>query len=188
MAHRVSVAVFLLLAGCGSTIGSFDELPKGADVGDAAWPRLVDTPESPEARLTAGTGEVAAVRLGEQRALLDARRVRADAIPPVSDALQGRGELIASRAADSGSDVDEAALLARADTLRARSQASAVAVDDAGLRARALASRQRGLEPVRPAAAPRTPVPLRPLAQPVVSNSFEERARRAQQRAARATQ
>lgn len=190
-----SFVLVLCLAGCGSTIGTLDELPDGPDVSAAEWPRLVDTPEPPEARLIAGTGERAAQRLGVAREQAGIRLASAGAVPPVSDALLSRGA--ASRARSDGAvapAVDEAALLARAERLRQRTATELPAIDEAGLMARAAAMSGRGVASasaavetaaLAPVAAPR---PLRPLDAPVVSSGFEARARQAQERARRALQ
>ena len=195
MAGKVFLGLVLCLAGCGSTIGALDSLPSGPDVSEAAWPRLVDTPEPPEERLTAGTGDRAVQRLGQQRAAADQRLVQAASVQPVSDELLSRGATSQSRSAVAAAPaVDEVGLLARADALRARTQIEVASVNEADLLNRASEIRARTSVPV-PASTvtlsgdlsgPRAPVPLRPLDAPVVSSSFEERARLAQQRAKQA--
>jgi len=232
---RFSVFGLLIgLAGCGSTIGAFDGLPEGADVKNAPWPRLVDTPEPPEGRLTAGNGVRAFESLTSQRGQSEARLARADTVPPVSDSLLTRGGNIQSRTENTAPPINEADLLTRAERLQARSELGASAVDeedllaraarlqarsgvaestviDTDLQARAELQQRRTLQqlPVDEAgllartdhtrrnagpapltnvqaapAVPRPPVPLRPLDTPVVSSSFEERARLARERAA----
>lgn len=222
------------LAGCGSTIGAFDGLPPASDVGDAPWPRLVDTPEAPEDRLIAGNGAVVEERLSVRRGSSEARQARADSVAPVSDSLLARGVASQSRPANVVPPVDEAALLERAARLQERTQRAPVDIDDSDLLARAARAEERTrvapsevnevdllgrAEVLRQRAAdvnavnetellaragrsqqnangaavpvvsqspvaPRAPVPLRPLDTPVVSSSFEERARLARERAA----
>jgi len=209
---RLSVLGLLVcLAGCGSSIGALDGLPSGSDVSDVPWPRLVDTPEPPEERLTAGNGTLAEARLSERRGESAVRLARAGSVDPVSDSLLARGVANRTRPIGAVSSVDEAALLARAERLQERSQIAPSDVDEADLLARAALIRQRASRlgsvdeaslAVGPAsieqgsynsrapllsggpAAPRAPVPLRPLDAPVVSSSFEERARLARERAA----
>jgi len=232
---RLSVLGLLFgLAGCGGTFGAFDGLPASSDVSNVPWPRLVDTPEPPEERLTAGTGEQATERLNALRGQSEGRLARANQILPVTDSLLVRADANRSRPESTVPPVDEAGLLARAEQLQARTAVAPHAVDDADLLARAaqvqarsqVASsdvnetdllaraallRQRTAElgtvneaellaraignrpatrtlatPVAQSSptAPRPPVPLRPLDTPVVSSSFEERARLARERAA----
>ena len=218
------------LVGCGSSFGAFDDVPTGNDVSAEPWPRLVDTPEPPEARLTAGTGEQATQRLSGLRSETEQRLARADAVQPVPDSLLARGEASRSRPVNAIPSIDEAGLLARAAQLeartavpppavddvdllaraaqvQARAQSASSAVDETDLLARAALLRQRTSEQneigedsllARGAQAqatgassgqsapvlPRPPVPLRPLDVPVVTSSFEERARLARERAA----
>ena len=195
MPSRFYLCLLVGLAGCGSTIGALDSLPSGPDVSDAEWPLLIDTPEPPEERLTAGTGGNAVERLSARRTQAGQRLSRAESVPPVSDTLLARGTESQSRSAvASVPAVDEADLLARADLLRQRSQIEVASVNETDLQARAELNRTRTSLPIPAstvttsldAAGPRVPVPLRALDTPVVSSSFEERARRAQERAKRA--
>jgi len=163
---RVGISVLvLLLSGCGQVVGDLAELPRGADVGDAPWPLLVDTPEPPANRLMAEDGERTATRLAALRETADGRLARAQAVPPVADDLLVRGAANQGRTSDAAPTFDEAGLLARAERLRQRAvEADAMTAPVAAIR-------------------PARPVPLRPLDAPVVSLSFEERARRALARA-----
>ena len=132
--------------------------------------------------------------------------------PPVDEAgLLARAAQLQSRTADVQPAVDDADLLARAARVRAQAQIASAPVNEADLQARAALLRQRTSDvaalneadllsrasrsqrgdtaPVAPIVqnapvAPRPPVPLRPLDTPVVSSSFEERARLARERAA----
>jgi len=185
MTRCFSLVFLIALGGCGGAIGSFDDVPPGPDVSAAEWPRLVDTPEPPEVRLTAGNGDRAVQRLAGQRTMLDERRSRADAVAPVSQALASRGQTNLTRTADVGPGIDADDLLARAARLREKRLASTEPTTG-DLAARSASARQRNTASQPVLAELRRPVPLRPLEQPVVSQSFEERARRAQQRAARA--
>lgn len=170
MVRLVSVAVLLGFAGCGSTIGALDGLPDGPDMSAVEWPRLVDTPEAPEARLTSGAGERAVQNLQAQQASAAARIARAEAVLPVSDALLQRSAASRARTAvPAAPAVDEAGLLARAQEIRVRAVAPRPT----------LSVSEAGASPLR------RPVPIRPLDTPVVSSNFEERARRARERAAR---
>lgn len=195
MPCRFYLCLIVGLSGCGSTIGALDSLPSGPDVGDAAWPRLVDTPEPPEERLTAGNGAGAAERLSVRRSESDERLSRAASVQPVSDTLLTRGEASQSRSGIAAAPaVNEADLLARAEQVRLRSQTDVASINETDLQARAAQSRIRTALPVPAstvtssldAVGPRLPAPLRPLETPVVSSSFEERARLAQERAKRA--
>lgn len=248
-------------SGCGSSIAALDSLPAGPDVSAAEWPRLVDTPALPdEELLNTQTGERVIERLARQGNEVEARRLRADAVPPVSGQLldratvsrfrsdaapipavdeasllaraaQSRGntqvtsiqfdesdllaraarqrdrsneithfvdeqDLLAraarqrARAIDSELRVDEGDLLARAANERQRTATSAISNEKNDLRARSLLaqSKVRRIDPVSSLAnseVPRAPQPLRPLDAPVVSSSFEERARRARLRASK---
>lgn len=179
------IAFLMALGGCGSTLGSFDDAPAGPDVSAAEWPLLVDTPEPPEGRLTAGNGDRAVQRLAEQRVVVDRRRVQADTVAPVSEVLVSRGQTSLSRTDDGGPGFDADDLLARAARLREKRLEPAPTVSsDLALRSATARERNSVAEPS--VVAVRRPVPLRPLESPVVSVSFEERARRAQQRAAQA--
>ena len=180
MTRVVILGLVCGLAGCGSTIGAFDGLPAGPDVTESAWPRLVDTPAPPDDRLVAGTGEQAAARLGAQRVQAEARAARANQVAPVSETLAARGKTNLARTGDAGPGFDETDLRARA-----------APIDDGALQARAALVRARTSAPpatssIITGAQVRRPVPLRPLDTPVVSDSFEERARLARERAARA--
>lgn len=248
------------LSGCGNSIGTLDSLPAGPDVSAAEWPRLVDTPTLPdEELLNTQTGERVIERLDRQGNEVEARRLRADAIPPVSGQLLDRATVSRSRSdVASVPAVDEASLLARAAQLRDNAQATSVQFDERDLLARAARQRQRNSDvahfvdendllaraarqqardadgarfvnendllaraarqqertagislssgdldlrarsqlnqtkasnvsqPSNAVDEPRAPRPLRPLEAPVVSSSFEERARLALQRAAEA--
>lgn len=212
MSRLIVLGLLVGLAGCGSSIGALDGLPSGSDVSDVPWPRLVDTPEPPEARLTAGHGDRAAERLAQQRGAAADRQARAEAVAPVSETLVARGASNQARPVGSVAPVNEADLLARAARLRAnadiapqpleeadllaraellRARAGALgSVNEPDLLARALRNRQSVGAPTSSLArtvpvSPRPPVPLRPLDTPVVSSDFENRARLARERAAR---
>lgn len=231
---RLSVLGLLVgLVGCNS-FGAFEDLPPLSDTSNAAWPRLVDTPEPPEGRLLAGEGDRATERLSGLRGDSQARLARADQVPSVSDSLLARGDAsrtrplseappvdeagllaraaeLQTRTSDAPSAVNDADLLARAARLQAQAEIASAPVDEADLQARAALLRQRTSDfatlneadllaraarnqqgftaPVAPIAqnapaSPRPPAPLRPLDTPVVSSSFEERARLARERAA----
>ena len=133
-------------------------------------------------------------------------------VPPVDEVgLFARAAQLQARTTDAPPAVDDSDLLARAARLQAQAQFAAAPVDEAGLEARAALLRQRTSDlatvneadllsrsarnqqgfvaPVAPLVqtappAPRQPAPLRPLDTPVVSSSFEERARLARERAA----
>ena len=185
MTRYLSIALLFGLGGCGGIIGELEKVPQGPDVSAAPWPRLVDTPEPPEARLTAGSGERALESLTNERTAQDSRQARADAVPPVSQTLVSRGQSNVLRTADAGPGVDADDLLARAALLRERTQASSQPISN-DLEARSALIRERSNTAVVAAAPPNRPVPLRPLETPVVSSTFEERARKAQERAKQA--
>lgn len=164
----ISIAVCAavpLLAGCGSTIGQFDDLPVVELDEETPWPRLVDTPEPPEARLTAGTGGAALVRLNEGKTASVQRKLRAEQVQPVPDALADRTALAQTRSAAPMTVIRDDTLAARAALSQERTAPSA---------------------PAAPIAIPRNPG-SRTLDTPVLSADFDERARRALERAARGT-
>ncbi len=96
-----------------------------------------------------------------------------------------------ARNVDNGFRVDESDLLARAARQRERTVNAAPADGKDDLRARSLLAQSKAgnIAPASPPAndaSPRAPRPLRPLDSPVISSSFEERARRARLRASEA--
>lgn len=105
--------------------------------------------------------------------------------------LLARAVLQRARNLDSGFRVDESDLLARAAEQRERTINAALADEKDDMRARSLLAQSKAgnIAPASPPAndaSPHAPQPLRPLDSPVVSSSFEERARRARLRASEA--
>lgn len=160
------LALLLSLAGCGSAVDRFAELPRGSDVGDTPWPRLVDTPDLPAGTLMREEGAQAAARLDRRRTESALRLARAEAAMPIGGGLEARGAGNLARVADPGPGIDEADLLARAERLRQRAS---------------LPSPEPVSSPVL-----QPPRPPRGEAVPVVSDAFERRAREALARAAQA--
>ncbi len=127
-------------------------------------------------------------------------RVSVGAGPAVNEAdLLARAESLRQRtdlqsASAATQNFDEAALLARAERARQQSSLAFASAGEADLQNRANISGLRKNQPQAASAfdaasatfGPRAPVPLRPLDTPVVSNSFEQRARLAQARAKQA--
>ena len=199
------------LPACGGSIAAIDGLPDIAVDESAPYPRLVDVPEPPEARLTAGTGEVVLARLNESADDAATRReaaIRATAVlpdlgpagseararaatppEPIDDTLLARAAQ--ARARPPAPPVDDA-LLARARAVRARAATPAAPIDE-----RLLERRPRPAPPEPVAAAPRPapttqastparrPAPVPPRTGDVLEDGFERKAREALERARR---
>ncbi len=136
------------LSGCGSSITALDSLPKGPDVSSAEWPRLIDTPALPaEELLNTQTGERVIERLDRQGNEIEARRLRADSVLPVSEQLTARAIASRSRSdAAANPAVDEASLLARAAQSRESTRVTSAQFDERDLLARAARQRERNTD------------------------------------------
>lgn len=180
------MAVFQAAA-CGGTIGQFDSLPAIPVDQNAPWPRLVDTPEPPEARLTAGTGKAALSQLTDQRMTSAERSEAVRATPSVPDTLRERVSVADSRRSVPAPPVDAAALSLRADEARRRADTAGEPVNSEALIA--FAETQRNRKSAAGTAFQDAPAAVpsgnRALG-PAVSPDFEDAARRALDRAAKA--
>lgn len=166
--NLLACAVALLLfAACGRTIGKLDSLPDIPVAETAPWPRLVDTPQPPEARLTAGTGGAVLTTLTERNAVIQGRQQTVRSVSPAPDSLRDRVAQAEARRVAAGSAVDEQALASRGAAARQRAAAPKESFLETGSSPAPAETRQR-------------------TSQPAVSPDFEAAARRALERAERA--